>query len=240
MEHQLIHEFRKILKRLLRQLRSYDESPNASKRIRILDTFEVISSFKTSIRSNVDEIDPVLGYRLKRKLITFFDQCISAFVHQRDFDLEIKAVRNSLEQTITIEEVQILSDQDSVHLKSDSQQDTSQQIDSTKDKHPSYNPNLWDKTAYELFKYLYDNYYCQGKKTKRKLTNIWFYLREYDSPKYVLKATKDLYKDFVKKKYKVDIRNFDKAPQKYNDTEYISLNDHRINFESIGKHVKNT
>ena len=41
--------------------------------------------------------------------------------------------------------------------------------------HPNFNPNLWNRDCFELFKYLFDNYYS---KTKRQLINIWFYLNE--------------------------------------------------------------
>lgn len=99
------------------------------------------------------------------------------------------------------------------------------------DIHPKFKPNLWSLDCYKLFKYLFDNYYKDSRKpTKRQLTNIWFYLNEYDKIKYNLKATKDSYKLFIKKYYGIEIKNFDKAEQKYN-TEYGTMNDHRINFE---------
>lgn len=97
--------------------------------------------------------------------------------------------------------------------------------------HPEHNPNLWSLDCYKLFKYLFDNYYKDSRKpTKRQLTNIWFYMNEYDKIKYNLKATKDSYKLFIKNHYDIEIKNFDKAEQKYN-TEYGTMNDHRINFE---------
>ncbi|MGJ8685763.1 MAG: hypothetical protein ACSHWW_14120 [Nonlabens sp.] len=101
----------------------------------------------------------------------------------------------------------------------------SQEIDSS---HPTHNPNLWNEDCFKLFKYLHDNYY---KSKKRELTNIWFYLKEYDSNKYVLKSTKKDYITFIEVNYKVKIKNFDKAPTKYNEKEYPTINEHRMNFE---------
>ena len=62
------------------------------------------------------------------------------------------------------------------------------------------------------FKYIYDNYY---KGTIRQLTNIWFYLKEYQNTKYVLKATKKDYINFIKNNYQIEIKNFDKSINKY-------------------------
>lgn len=95
-------------------------------------------------------------------------------------------------------------------------------------KHPKHNPNYWNTDCFELFKYLYDEYY---KGTKRQLTNIWFYLKEYNNQKYILSITKDLYKDFIIENYGIVITNFDKAQQKWEDTEYRKLDEHRQNFE---------
>jgi hypothetical protein len=100
--------------------------------------------------------------------------------------------------------------------------------DKVKNKHPKHEPNLWSSECYKLFKYLFDNYF--DNKTKRQLTNIWFYLNEYDQVKYNFKATKDKYKDFIKKNYNIKITNFEKAQVKYH-TEYGTMNEHRINYE---------
>lgn len=99
------------------------------------------------------------------------------------------------------------------------------------DKHPKHDPNLWDKKCYNLFKYLFDNYYDNQKRTKRKLTNMWFYLKEYNPEKYTLKATKKNYKDFISNNYRVVITNDQKAKQKYDDKEYPTMNDHRQQYE---------
>ena len=98
-----------------------------------------------------------------------------------------------------------------------------------KNTHPKHDPNLWNLECYELFKYLYDEYY---KSSKRQITNIWFYLKDYNNQKYILSATKDLYKDFIKSNYPIELTNFDKAHQKWEDKEYKKLDEHRQNFES--------
>lgn len=97
-----------------------------------------------------------------------------------------------------------------------------------KELHPKYDPNLWNNECFELFKYLYDCYY---KTTKRQLTNIWFYLKENGNTKYNLKATKEQYESFIFENYQIKITNFDKAPTKWEDKEYDTIDDHRINFE---------
>lgn len=96
-------------------------------------------------------------------------------------------------------------------------------------KHPKHDPNLWNSECFDLFKYLFDEYH---KGTNRQLTNIWFYLKEYQSPKYVLKATKNEFIKFIKDNYQIEIKNKDKAYSKYAEKEYPTMNEHRINFES--------
>ena len=95
--------------------------------------------------------------------------------------------------------------------------------------HPNFNPNLWNRDCFELFKYLFDNYYS---KTKRQLINIWFYLNENGIDKYNLKASKNAYKDFIFEHYKVKITNDEKAKFKYEDKEFSTLQDHRVSFEN--------
>ncbi|MFB9058037.1 hypothetical protein ACFFU9_14930 [Mariniflexile ostreae] len=95
--------------------------------------------------------------------------------------------------------------------------------------HPPHDPNLWSLECYNLFKYLFDNFY---KNKKRQLTNIWFFLNEHDPMKYTLKATKDSYKDFIFKYHSIEIKNFDKQHSNYTDKVYPTLNDHRQNFEN--------
>lgn len=98
--------------------------------------------------------------------------------------------------------------------------------------HPKFDPNYWNNDCFELFKYLYDCYYTR---TKRQLTNIWFYLKENGNPKYNLKATKEQYEFFILENYQIRITNFDKAQTKWEDKEYKTIEDHRINFEDTLK-----
>ncbi|HSD06518.1 hypothetical protein [Flavobacterium sp.] len=94
--------------------------------------------------------------------------------------------------------------------------------------HPKHDPNLWNNDCFELFKYLFDEYY---KGTIRQITNIWFYLKEYNSKRYKLYATKDSYKFFIKDNYKIEIKNFDKALLKWEEKEYEKIDEHRQNYE---------
>lgn len=114
-------------------------------------------------------------------------------------------------------------------------------LNDVKQPHPKHDPNLWNNDCFELFKYLYDCYY---KNTKRQLTNIWFYLKENGNAKYNLKATKEQYEVFILENYQIKITNFDKAQTKWEDKEYNTINDHRINFEDtlkqIAENAKNT
>lgn len=100
------------------------------------------------------------------------------------------------------------------------------------DQHPDFNPSLWNEPCFNLFKYLKDNYHT---KSKRQITNIWFFLKEYKPSQYNLKATKDKYKEFIIKNYSIEISNFDKAQAKYEDTEFQTMNDWRIKFEDTLK-----
>ena len=101
--------------------------------------------------------------------------------------------------------------------------------DEIESNHPKHDPNLWSLKCYNLFKYLWDNYHTS---TKRQITNIWFFLNEYDKVNYNLKATKEKYTEFILKNYNIQLKNFDKAPQKYQQ-EYGTMNEHRLNFEDL-------
>lgn len=120
-----------------------------------------------------------------------------------------------------------------------------QQKETEENKHPKYNPKYMNKECFELFKYLYDEF-CKGK--IRQITNIWFYLNEFErnsiSKKYILYCTKDQYKDFIKESYNIEIKNFDKLITNYEEKVRPNLNDHRQRFEDslkqIAENVKNT
>lgn len=101
----------------------------------------------------------------------------------------------------------------------------------TTEDHPEHDPNLWSAECYELFKYLFENYY--NGKTKRQLMNIWFFLHEYDPLQYTLKATKEKYIAFLWEKYGIKIKNTIKAKYKYDTKEFPTMNDHRINYENL-------
>lgn len=104
--------------------------------------------------------------------------------------------------------------------------------------HPIHDPNLWNERCYELFKYLFDNYY--DGKTLRKLINIWYFLKEKTSIEYSLLATKEKYKDFIIKKYTIPLKNTTRAADKFKEKEVPSMNEHRQNFENILRDTKNT
>lgn len=98
-------------------------------------------------------------------------------------------------------------------------------------QHPKHNPNDWNTDCFELFKYLFDEYYNDKKRTKTKLICIWFYLSEYNPEKYNLKITKDNYKIFIKENYGITITNTDK-PDNYDNKVLDTIHEHRQNFES--------
>lgn len=110
-------------------------------------------------------------------------------------------------------------------------------INSIRKKHPDHDPNLWNIHAFSLFKYLFDFYYS---KYKKQLTNMWFYLKEYNSDKYTLLSTKEKYVEFVKMNYNIELKNFDKSIEKYNNIDFHIMDSHRINFEETFKLNKNT
>ena len=76
--------------------------------------------------------------------------------------------------------------------------------DEIESNHPDHNPNLWSLKCYDLFKYLWDNYHTS---TKRQITNIWFFLNEYDKIDYNLKSTKEKYTEFIFKNYDIELKN---------------------------------
>jgi len=134
-------------------------------------------------------------------------------------------VKNDLEKAIDFKKLALINELETKAVK---QETENIKTDEVENKHPKHNPNLWNKDCFDLFKYLFDEYY---KGTKRQITNIWFYLKEYQNRRYILNATKDLYIDFIKENYQIVITNFDKAQQKWEDKEYKKIDEHRQNFE---------
>lgn len=102
--------------------------------------------------------------------------------------------------------------------------------------HPPYNPNFCSKECFELFTYLFDNYYNGegSKRTQTLLINIWFYLKEYDPTKYPLYLTKKEYKKFLKAHYKINLNNEDR-PENYEGKAHGIIDGHRIIFEEVLK-----
>lgn len=98
-------------------------------------------------------------------------------------------------------------------------------------EHPPHDSNLWAKDTYELFKYLYENFYLSANKTKNRLVAVWFYLKMLQ-PKYGFQATKKSYKKWLLEKYDVEIKNDDK-PDNFQEVFLPQLNRHRMDFEEL-------
>ncbi|RXP46875.1 hypothetical protein EC396_13425 [Lutibacter sp. HS1-25] len=137
------------------------------------------------------------------------------FEHCKKFNSYMNGFLTELENLITNQNIKI------IEIKQEPE------INNRK-THPKHDPNLWNAQCFDLFKYLFDEYYTGSK---RQVTNIWFYLKEYQSKKYTLIATKKIYKEFILENYQISITNFDKSYQKYEDKDYKTLNEHRINFD---------
>ncbi len=107
-------------------------------------------------------------------------------------------------------------------------------------EHPQHNPNLWNSTCYQLFKYLHSEYCEKGEKRgkKTRYMNVWFYLNEYDPENYHLKANKEAYMGFVKVNYGITIKNKDKSSG-YETGVYRTIDEHRQNFvETFQRNLK--
>lgn len=88
--------------------------------------------------------------------------------------------------------------------------------------------NHWNEACYNLFNYLFDNYY-DGK--KRQLTNIWYFLKDgLQDENYYFKMTKDDYINFIKVTHTIQLTNFDKSEYKF-DKELRTLNELKKQFE---------
>ncbi|WP_066434523.1 hypothetical protein [Chryseobacterium sp. CCH4-E10] len=134
--------------------------------------------------------------------------------------------------------IERLNFQSSSEIRSKSIEAKNKYPSGIEDIHPIHDPNLWNERCYELFKYLFDNYY--DGKTLRKLINIWYFLKEKTSIEYSLLATKEKYKDFIIKKYNIPLKNTTRAADKFKEKEAPSMNEHRQNFENFLLDTKNT
>jgi hypothetical protein len=174
-------------------------------------------------------------HSINQYYIKTLNQCLKDLNNKFEIDVYNSPLKNKFTELINAFENSI-TETDLKHLNTINiqtpQPTRNNKPDEVKNIHPKFNPNYWNKECFELFKYIYDEYY---KGTKRQLTNIWFYLKEYQSNKYNLKATKEQYEIFILENYQIKITNFDKAPTKWEDKEYGTINEHRINFEDTLK-----
>lgn len=159
------------------------------------------------------------------------------YFKERTKELGYKIYRNAESGIYTIEPLQIVETKPLSKLEKQEEKQNS--------IHPKHDPNLWDKEAYELFKYLYDNYYLDGRQSKVKLSSIWLFLNDYKhldkikKPKYNLHATKDNYKIFINNNYSIKITNMDKK-NSYHTLHYPIINDHLDKFEKDLFNLQNT
>ena len=211
-------------------------TPNTENKQRIIKSLEQTFFFKIYTKTNngneynnLGIINPENWNNLKD---IFFIQRMEmykdSYTQNEKINLELERLENL---TVNKTDYKILKDRYKEYLigkQNPPQQPETNKPDEVKNSHPKHDPNLWNNDCFELFKYLYD---CYFKTTNRQLTNIWFYLKENGSKKYILKATKDQYKVFIFSNYQIKITNFDKAQAKWVDKECNTINDHRINFE---------
>jgi hypothetical protein len=155
----------------------------------------------------------------KERLYDKFNQQLKVLIKKQYFDSN-KTLFKNLKKEINSKEPQQKESHKSDEVKKEL-------IES---KHPNHDPNLWNSQCYKLFMYLFDNYYDEGIKTNRKLTNIWHFFKESEKSTYNIKCTQKEYKNFLIKEYDIKVGNFTKA-DKYL-SEYSTINEHRINFES--------
>lgn len=106
--------------------------------------------------------------------------------------------------------------------------------ESSEVNHPKYNPNNFSKNGYNLFIYLYENYYLDQSATKIKLINIWHYFKNElnDKTDYQLRLTKDEYLIFINDNYKVKVKNVDKT-QAYENKHLPILKGHFEAFKTL-------
>ena len=214
MEYKLLKPYKDVLNRLTLFIRRYDKHPNQADRQLILNTLGVVKTFSTSIRLNVDDkdvpddIDTLrMAYKLKSKMVTYFDQCISAFEYQRDFNNEVEDTRNKLDETISIDEVALL------------QPLTVPDKPLQQEKEINPFPRIFSNNiAFQIFKSLHSNY----KDKPNKTANYSFIYYAMGKDKFILCGGTE-FKNFLSNKYEIEIDRTDSRQSgKNNKTDFYN------------------
>lgn len=134
-----------------------------------------------------------------------FDAKHNYQLHYSDFEFDYERLfelKNDIENHINI-----LFNENSTSAKSSNEEEEKKHFDN-KGKH-------YNEHGFELFKYLVDNYYFEGKKTKAKMINIWhFFNNEHNNNSiYKQHISKVDFIELVKSTYKIEISNADKKPE---------------------------
>jgi hypothetical protein len=82
-----------------------------------------------------------------------------------------------------------------------------------------YNTSQFNDFTYKLFNHIIEEY--TTSKGKVKFINIWYFLKRdiINKQNIMFNFTQDAYKIFVKQKHTIEIKKFEKAAFKYEDTE---------------------
>jgi hypothetical protein len=103
----------------------------------------------------------------------------------------------------------------------------------------NFDPKQFNKKGVKLFEYLIENYaeLTKTRGLKKKLSNLWHFMKNDNSKKdsYKFYFTKDEYKAYILKEYKIKITNTDKSPNKYAESDLPQLKNHVIQFEDLKK-----
>ncbi|WZL89769.1 hypothetical protein VS868_03255 [Salinimicrobium sp. 3283s] len=152
---------------------------------------------------------------------------------QEVFGWKIKAIKKQLELPIYL-----LPGLNRENVKKDISSNQNQlkgEIEN-EENHPKHDPNLWTIGAYELFKYLFDEYYLP-KQTDKRLMDIFFYLKDKEYKNRdtlcLVHATKDEYFSFLNEHYKLFPTNKDRS-NNY-EKHKIMLEEHE---EKYSNHLK--
>lgn len=113
-------------------------------------------------------------------------------------------------------------------------ENSNKQLNEIDNKHPEFKPIYWNRECFELFKYLYEEYF--DNKTVAKLVHIFRFLKKYanrthrNNPRYACKISLKDYKLFILKEYDFKITNTNE-PINFVDDEIPVLNDLRTLYE---------